>query len=129
MPRTSLIAGLDSARQLELGYLIVEAEAALALAQLRRGDLHAATLLAGRVLAELDRPDLLGAIQPAEVYRSCWRVLVDCRRPPRRRGRHGRPALSAELGRQDRRHGAPRASFLRRVPANVELGKLGSDVE
>ena len=90
--------------------------------------LPAATLLAGQVLAELDRPDLLGAIQPAEVYRSCWRVLVDCGNP--------RAAEAATATRRYLQSSAAKiddtelhASFLRRVPANIELGKLGSDVE
>jgi hypothetical protein len=30
------------------------------------------------VLDNLGRPDLLGAIQPPEIYRACWQVLTDC---------------------------------------------------
>jgi class 3 adenylate cyclase/tetratricopeptide (TPR) repeat protein len=124
--RESLRTGLDSARQLELGYLIVEAEAALALAELRRGEPDAATLLAGQVLAELGRPDLLGAIQPAEVYRSCWRVLHECG--------DARAAEAAAAARRYLQSSAAkiddtelRSSFSRRVPANVELAQLASD--
>ena len=88
--------------------------------------LTSATLLAGRVHAELGRPDLLGAIQPAEIYRSCWRVLHDCG--------DTRAGEAAEAARQYLQSSAAkiddselRASFLRRVPANVELARLGSD--
>jgi class 3 adenylate cyclase/tetratricopeptide (TPR) repeat protein len=77
----ALRAGLEAALQLDLAYLVVEAEAALARAALMLGDLDEAREVAGRVLSALDRPELLGAIQPAEIYRSCWQVLVACGDP------------------------------------------------
>ena len=80
----SLRAGLAEAERLDLAYLVVEAEAALAGWPVLRGDRDEGARLAERVLENLGRPDLTGAIQPSEIYRTCWRVLVDLRRAPRR---------------------------------------------
>ena len=103
-------------------YLVVEAEAALARAAVMRGDRDEARQFAERVLAMLGRPDLLGAIQPSEIYRSCWQVLVDCGDP--------RAADAAEAAHVYVETSAAliddeelRTSFLTRVPANVELAR------
>jgi hypothetical protein len=76
--------------------------------------------VAGRVLLALGRPELLGAVQPAEVYRSCWQVLVACGDP--RAGEASEAAhayVESSAARIDDEE--LRESFLHRVPANVEL--------
>ena len=88
--------------------------------ELRRGDLDAARSVAGRVLATLGRPDLLGAIRPSEIYRSCWQVLTELGDPRAEQAaaaaRRYVEESAARIDDQDLRE-----SFLRRVPANVEL--------
>ena len=74
----SLNAALETAERLQLAYLVVEAEAALAQVALQRGERGEACRRAGQVFEALGRPDLLGAIQPSDVYVSCWRVLQEC---------------------------------------------------
>ena len=49
---------------------------------------------AGRVLAGLDRPDLLGSIQPGEIFRLCWQVLDACG-DPRATEQPKRPAATS----------------------------------
>ena len=118
----SLRAGLDGARTLGLEYLVVEAEAALGRAAVMRGDRDEARQFAERVLAMLGRPVLLGAIQPSEIYRSCWQVLVDCadhRAADAAEAAHVYVETSAALIDDEEL----RTSFLTRVPANVELAR------
>ncbi len=116
----SLRDGLAEAERLHLAYLVVEAEAALARVAQLRGDRHGAVELAERVLENLGRLELAGAIQPSEIYRTCWRVLVDLAEP--RAGavlESARSYLDEMASRID--DSEIRESFLTRVPANVEL--------
>jgi hypothetical protein len=107
---------------LELAYLVVEAEAALARVAVLQGNLDEACRIAGRVLPTLGRPDLVGAIQPAEIYRSCWQVLVDCGDPRADDAADAaRAYLESSAARID--DDELRESFLQRVPANVELAQ------
>ena len=118
-----LRACLEEAERLDLAYLVVEAEAALARVAVLAGDLDEARRLAGRVLAALGRPELLGAVQPSEIYRSCWQVLVDC--GDSRAGEAGVAARvylessAARIGDDELRE-----SFLHNVPVNVELAEM-----
>jgi class 3 adenylate cyclase/tetratricopeptide (TPR) repeat protein len=118
----SLRDGLDAAERLELAYLVVEAEAALARVAVLQGNLDEACEIAGRVLPTLGRPDLVGAIQPAEIYRSCRQVLVDCGDPRADEAADAaRAYLESSAARID--DDELRESFLQRVPANVELAQ------
>jgi class 3 adenylate cyclase/tetratricopeptide (TPR) repeat protein len=118
----SLRAALETAGQLELAYLVVEAQAALAQVAVGEGKPEEACRLAQQVLPALGRPDLLGAIQPSEIYLSCWHVLRDCgdeRAGEAHAAAHKFLQSSADLIGDDQL----RESFLRRVPANVELAR------
>ncbi len=101
-----LRACLEEAKRLELTYLVVEAEAALARVAVLTGDFDEARVVAGRVLAALGRPELIGAVQPSEIYRSCWQVLVECGDPRADEAGEAARVLPRELGRQDRRRRA-----------------------
>ena len=79
--KEALRQGLEEAQRLNLTYLVIEAEAALARAALLSGERDEARELAQRVLASIDRPDLLGAIQPHEIFAACWWVLEECGDP------------------------------------------------
>ena len=117
-----LRAGLEEAIRLELGYLVIEAEAALARVAVLTGDLDEACARAGRVLAALGRLELLGAVQPSEIYLSCWRVLVECGDP---RASDAGEAARVYLESSAERIGDEelRDSFLRNVPVNVEIAE------
>ncbi len=116
----SLHAALETAERLQLAYLVVEAEAALAQVALQRGEQAEACRRAGQVLEALGRPDLLGSIQPSDVYLSCWHVLQECG--------DARAAAALDAARAYLDNAAAlidddemRESFLHNVPANVEL--------
>ena len=86
-------AGWTTAERLQLGYLVVEAEAALA----RWSCAAATSKRRGRrrhvCSVALGQPDLLGAIQPGEIYRSCWQVLAEFGDPRAEASRRGSPSL------------------------------------
>jgi class 3 adenylate cyclase/tetratricopeptide (TPR) repeat protein len=116
----ALGAGLAAARELDLAYLVTEAEAGLAGVASRRADHDEARRLAGSVLARLGDRDLLGALQPGELIRLCWQVLVDADDP---RATEAADAARAYLDLAASLIDDPelRESFLTRVPVNVEL--------
>ena len=111
---------------MQLAYLVVEAEAALAQVAVQQGEQAEACRRAGQVLEALGRPDLLGSIQPSDVYLSCWHVLQECG--------DARAAAALDAARTYLDNAAApidddamRESFLHNVPANVELaGKESS---
>lgn len=115
-----LRAGLAEMQRLGQDYIAVEAEAALARAVVAQGDVDEARRFAGHVLDNLGRPDLLGALQPSEIYRSCWQVLVDCADPRADAALAAARAYLDDMDHPGRRRRTPR-SFLHRVPANVDL--------
>ena len=84
------------------------------------GDRDGALELAERVLEHLGRPELTGAIQPSEIYRTCWRVLVDLDEPHAGAVLESARAYLDEIARRID-DSEMRESFLTRVPANVEL--------
>ncbi len=107
-------------KRLELAYLVVEAEAALARVAVLAGDFDEARRLAGRVLAALGRPELLGAIQPSEIYCGVGRCSSTAAIPaPMRPAR--RPGSISELATGQIDDDELRNSFLHNVPVNVEL--------
>jgi hypothetical protein len=72
------------------------------------------------VFDALGRPDLLGAIQPSEIYLSCWRVLEACgdtRAADALTAARAYLAAAAALIDDD----GSRDAFLNNVPANVAL--------
>jgi tetratricopeptide (TPR) repeat protein len=117
-----LRAGLAAAEQMQLEYLVVESRAALAWVALQDGDREEAVRLAGDVLDRLGSPDLLGALQPAEIYRSCREVLEQCGDPRADEAAiAAREFLASSAARID--DDELRDSFLHRVPANVDLAR------
>lgn len=89
------------------------------------GDQNEATAFAGRAFDALGRADLLGAIQPEEIYRTCWRVFVECSDD------RAEPALAAALAHLDEMAGRIddeelRNWYLHRIPANVEIARASS---
>jgi tetratricopeptide (TPR) repeat protein len=74
----ALREALAAAERLDLAFLIVETQAALARVALLTGDRDEALAMAAAVLDCLDRPDLIGAIEPSEICRTCWRVFAEC---------------------------------------------------
>ena len=99
----SLHAALETAERLQLAYLVVEAEAALAQVALQRGEQAEACRRAGQVLEALGRPDLLGSIQPSDIYLSCWHVLQECGDARADGGPRCRQDLPRQRRRADRR--------------------------
>ena len=81
----------EEAERLALGYLTVEVDSVGARVAWLAGRRDEAVDLAGRVFERLGQPELIGALQPGEIYLSCRDVLIayDDPRPPRRRQRAG----------------------------------------
>ena len=100
-----LQACLALADEMGVSNLVVEAVAGLALTAFRRGDLESAVALVDGVVDQLEPADVLGCLQPGEVYRTCWQVLLagdDPRaaaRAPRRRRLSGRDRRADRRGR------------------------------
>jgi class 3 adenylate cyclase/tetratricopeptide (TPR) repeat protein len=117
-----LQACLALADEIGVSNLVVEAVAGLALAAFRRGDLDSAVALVDGVVDQLDPADVLGCLQPGEVYRTCWRVLGAGDDPRAIRVLRAAGAyldeIAARIDEDDLREG-----FLRHVAANVELDR------
>ena len=99
----SLHAAWRSPSELQLAYLVVEAEAGLAQVALQRGEQAEACRRAGQVFEALGRPDLLGSIQlvrclPVVLARAAGVRRCSCRGGPR-----CRQDLPRQRGRADRR--------------------------
>jgi tetratricopeptide (TPR) repeat protein len=110
------------ARAEEVGVpsLVLEARAGLALAAFCRGALDEAARRVDELVDHLDVPDIQGCLQPGEVYRTCWRVLVARRDPGATAVLRGAgtylDTIAARIDEDDLRE-----SFLHRVTANAEL--------
>jgi hypothetical protein len=61
--------------EMSLGYMVTEAEAALAEIALMRGDFYEAGEIVAGLTGRIDRVKLEGALDPARVYLACIRVL------------------------------------------------------
>ena len=116
----SLGAAGEGAERLALAYLIAEVDAAAARVAWLRGRRDEAIDLAGRVFERLGQPELVGALQPGEIYLSCRDVLAAYDDP--------RAAAAAAAGRDFVESSAAlidetdlRESFLHRVPSSVAL--------
>ena len=117
-----LQACLALADEMGVSNLVVEAVAGLALTAFRRGDLDSAVALVDGVVDQLEPADVLGCLQPGEVYRTCWQVLLAGDDPRATRVLRAAGAylddIAARIDEDDLREG-----FLRNVAANVELGR------
>jgi tetratricopeptide (TPR) repeat protein len=113
-------SGLARADEMGVSNLALEARAGLARAQFERGDIGAAVAGVQGLIDRLEPDELHGCLQPADVLRTCWQVLVmrgDARAPDvlRAAGTY-LDEIAGRIDEDDLREG-----FLRRVPAHVEL--------
>ncbi len=116
----SLGAAGEGAERLALAYVTDEVDAAAARVAWLRGRRDEALELAGRVFERLGQPELIGALQPGEIYLSCRDILTAYDDP--------RAAAAAAAGRDFVESSAAlideadlRESFLHRVPSSVAL--------
>jgi tetratricopeptide (TPR) repeat protein len=116
----SLGAAGEGAERLALAYVTDEVDAAAARVAWLLGRRDEALELAGRVFERLGQPELIGALQPGEIYLSCRDILTAYDDP--------RAAAAAAAGREFVESSAARIdeadlreSFLHRVPSSVAL--------
>ena len=118
----ALQVSLNLADEIGVPNLVVEARAGLALAALRRGDLDAAVELVEGIVDQLEPENVLGCLQPGDVYRTCRRVLLAGEDPRAttvlRAAGVFLDEIASRIDEDDLREG-----FLRNVPAHAELDR------